>query len=272
MSQYELFEPPHRKKRTSGNSATFSEDHGTVAGIKPTPPSSLTKNINLSDIVDMPLVIRGNPQVGPTFTRNIRDHGVMNPPTVRPRTDGKYELVCGHRRVLGAREAGQESIQCIVRTDLSDLDAYVLALAENSYLPPNAMELADFLVKMKHQHSLSQRDLAHYAGLTEQELSNLLRVYRDEVLREKILAGELKLNPALELLHLKSTMSAMTIDEWRAFVDERSLRKTSDIRKLVRSRNRGASADVSGQCLSCGGTQSLRWKKVLICSGCREGK
>jgi ParB/RepB/Spo0J family partition protein len=229
-------------------------------------------SIKVSDMVDMPFTIRNSPRVGQEFRDNIQTHGVISPPTVRPRSDGRFDIVFGHRRKAATMESGIEEIDCIVRTDLSDLDAYKLALAENSYVSPNCMEIAHFLVKLKSEYSLTQRELALTAGLTEQELPNLLRVYRDEVLREKILAGKLKLNPALELLHLKSTMSGMAIDEWRTFVDERSLRKTSDIRKLVRSRKRGASADVSGQCLSCGGTQSLGWKKVLLCSACAKGK
>jgi ParB/RepB/Spo0J family partition protein len=228
--------------------------------------------IKVSDMVDMPFTIRSSPQVGQEYSDNIKTHGVVTPPTVIPRSDGKFAVVFGHRRKEAALVSGIETIDCIVRTDLSDLDAYKLALAENTYISPNSMELAHFLLKLKSEYSLTQRELARSAALTEQEISNLLRVYRDEVLREKILAGELKLNPALELLHLKSTLPQMTIDGWRAFVDERSLRKTSEIRKLARSRKLDDSGHVGGKCFSCGGRQSLKWKKIRICPECAKGK
>lgn len=36
------------------------------------------------------------------MTQNIADVGLKKPITVRPCDDGRYELVCGHRRVAAA--------------------------------------------------------------------------------------------------------------------------------------------------------------------------
>ncbi|HXQ92798.1 MAG TPA: ParB/RepB/Spo0J family partition protein [Nitrososphaerales archaeon] len=227
---------------------------------------SVLKAIKISDLVDMPLTIRSNPQVSPKFTQNIKDNGILSPPIVRPRSNGKFEIVYGHRRIVGAREAGLDYIDCLVRTNLGDREAYKLALSENMYLPPNPMDLSDFLLKFQAEYDLTQRETAIDAGLTEEQLCNLFRVHRDEVLRDLVRNGDLDLHPALDLLTLRSKLpEKMTMEEWRSFVNERSLRKTLDIRRLAHSLNTQKPLSLDEKCFCCGGTEDLKNKKVRLC-------
>jgi ParB/RepB/Spo0J family partition protein len=274
-----MVEPKHQLKKIRQGSlshasiahvteSTFQDYSSFAANEARSIEPPVLQRIKISDLVDMPLIMRSNPQVGPEFAGNIKTQGVISPPIVRPRSDGKFDLVYGHRRKVAAQEAGLDSIDCIVRTDLSDREAYRLAMGENMYLPPNPMDLAVFLWNYKSEYSLTQREVAKDAGLTEQELSNLWRVYRDEVLREMVQIKDIDINPALELLHLKSTLPGMTTEGWRSFVNERSLRKTSDIRKLADSKNAQTSSSADGKCFSCGGTQNLKTRKVRLCPDC----
>ncbi len=61
---------------------------------------------------------------------SIRERGVLEPIVVRPKGDGKYEIVMGERRWRAAQMAGLKQIPAIVR-ELSDEDASVDALLEN---------------------------------------------------------------------------------------------------------------------------------------------
>lgn len=45
---------------------------------------------------------------------SVREHGVIQMPLVRP-MDGAYQIVCGHRRVAAADEAGLKTVSCDVR-------------------------------------------------------------------------------------------------------------------------------------------------------------
>ena len=47
-------------------------------------------------------------------TESIREYGVLVPAIVRPREDGGYELIAGHRRKRGCELAGLESMPVIV--------------------------------------------------------------------------------------------------------------------------------------------------------------
>lgn len=64
--------------------------------------------------------------------QSIRDHGLINPITVRPIPGAKkgYELVAGERRLLATKKAGFDSIEAIVR-DLSDQATIEIQLIEN---------------------------------------------------------------------------------------------------------------------------------------------
>lgn len=46
---------------------------------------------------------------------SIREYGVLTPGIVRPREDGGYEIVAGHRRKHGSELAGLSDMPCIVR-------------------------------------------------------------------------------------------------------------------------------------------------------------
>ncbi|RJF74548.1 ParB/RepB/Spo0J family partition protein [Deinococcus cavernae] len=61
---------------------------------------------------------------------SIRERGLLQPLLVRPVGDG-HEIVAGERRWRAAQLAGLTEVPVIVRTDLSDADARVLALLEN---------------------------------------------------------------------------------------------------------------------------------------------
>lgn len=60
---------------------------------------------------------------------SIREYGVLVPAIARPREEGGYELVAGHRRKRGCELAGLETMPVIVR-DLDD-DAAVLVMVDS---------------------------------------------------------------------------------------------------------------------------------------------
>ena len=61
---------------------------------------------------------------------SVKEYGVMTPAIVRPRKDGGYEIVAGHRRCHASQRAGVETMPCIVR-DMDDDDAVVVMVDAN---------------------------------------------------------------------------------------------------------------------------------------------
>ena len=61
---------------------------------------------------------------------SVKEYGVMTPAVVRPRQDGGYEIVAGHRRCHASQRAGVETMPCIVR-DMDDDTAIILMVDSN---------------------------------------------------------------------------------------------------------------------------------------------
>ena len=64
------------------------------------------------------------------MVQSIKDHGVLNPVIVRKAARG-YEMLAGHNRTNAAKLAGLTEVPAIVKTDLSDEDAYVYVIETN---------------------------------------------------------------------------------------------------------------------------------------------
>ena len=89
---------------------------------------------------------------------SVKDKGVTQPAIVRPREDGGYEIVSGHRRQKASELAGYADMPCIVR-NLTDDEAITQMVEDNlnqreEILPSErAKALKMQLEAIKHQGS-----------------------------------------------------------------------------------------------------------------------
>ena len=61
---------------------------------------------------------------------SVKQYGVLVPALVRPKADGGYEMVAGHRRKCAATLAGITEMPCIVR-NLTDDEATIIMVDSN---------------------------------------------------------------------------------------------------------------------------------------------
>ena len=64
------------------------------------------------------------------MVKSVKQYGVILPVIVRPKDDGTYEMISGHRRKRACELAGIKQIRCIVK-DLSDDQAVILMVDSN---------------------------------------------------------------------------------------------------------------------------------------------
>ena len=64
------------------------------------------------------------------MTESVKQYGVLVPTLVRPKSEGGYEMVAGHRRKKAADLAGLAEIPCIVR-QLTDDEATIIMVDSN---------------------------------------------------------------------------------------------------------------------------------------------
>ena len=92
---------------------------------------------------------------------SIRQLGVLSPAIARPRPEGGYELVSGHRRHHASGKAGLETMPVIVR-DLDDDEATILLVDANlqrEYILPSERAKAYKMKMEAMKHQGERKDL-----------------------------------------------------------------------------------------------------------------
>jgi ParB family chromosome partitioning protein len=107
---------------------------------------------------------------------SIREHGIIQPLIVAPRTDGNYTLIAGERRLEAAKLAGLRLVPAVSR-QASDRDLLELALIENIQRAElNPLEEADAYRQLTEDFGLSHEEVALRVGKSRPAISNTLRL------------------------------------------------------------------------------------------------
>lgn len=89
-------------------------------------------DIPLSEISDFPKhpfrVLQDDAML--RMSESVKLYGILHPVLVRPKPDGGYEMIAGHRRKMASELAGLEMIPCIVR-ELTDDEAIIAMVDSN---------------------------------------------------------------------------------------------------------------------------------------------
>jgi len=150
---------------------------------------------------------------------SVKEYGVMTPAIVRPRKDGGYEIVAGHRRCHASQRAGVETMPCIVR-DMDDDTAIILMVDSNCQreriLPSEkakAYEMKLAAIKRQGQRrdltsgqvvqKLSVQEVADGSGEGYKTVQRFIRLNKlTPELMKMVDDGKLKTTPAVELSYL----------------------------------------------------------------------
>ena len=108
----------------------------------------------ISNFPDHPFKVNDDEKMQ-EMVKSIKEYGVILPVIVRPKEDGTYEMISGHRRKRACELAGVKQIRCIVK-NLSDDEATILMVDSNiqreEILPSEkAFAYKMKLEAMKHQ-------------------------------------------------------------------------------------------------------------------------
>ena len=186
---------------------------------------------------------------------SIREHGVLVPAIARPRPDGGYELIAGHRRKRGCELAGLDTMPVIVRNLDDDASTIIMVdsnIQRESLLPSERA----FAYKMKLEALNHQ---GKRAGLTSSQLGTKL-MRTDQILAEQsgtsrnhvqpyirltelvpdlldmVDAKKIAFNPAVELSYLKPEEQTALIE---AMDSEQATPSLSQAQRLKRFSQEG---------------------------------
>lgn len=182
--------------------------------------------LKLSDLhafKDHPFQVRNDEEMR-AMVSSVKDKGVTQPAIVRPREDGGYEIVSGHRRQRASELAGYADMPCIIR-NLTDEQAITQMVEDNTNQRENilpserAKALKMQLDAIKHQGAKnftsgqidpkdagkrSNEIVAERNKMTVKQVQRFIKL-NDLVpeLQKMMDEGQVKFTPAVELSYIK---------------------------------------------------------------------
>ena len=83
----------------------------------------------IDDFPDHPFKVRMDEDMN-QLVESVRDRGIINPILLRPKEDGRYEIVSGHRRRKACELLGQDTIRAEIR-EMSRDEAIIMMVESN---------------------------------------------------------------------------------------------------------------------------------------------
>ena len=83
-----------------------------------------------------------------SLEESIQNSGVLSPVIVRPKDDGRYEMISGHRRKFACNKLGIDTIPCLVKK-LTDDEATIFMVDSNLQREKLLQSEKAFAYKMK---------------------------------------------------------------------------------------------------------------------------
>ena len=179
--------------------------------------------LSLSDLhpfTSHPFQVRDDEEMD-RMVDSVKEYGVMTPAIVRPRREGGYEIVAGHRRCHASQRAGLDTMPCIVR-HMDDDTAIILMVDSNcqrEHILPSekakAYEMKLEAVKRKAgrpskinssqvgTNFRADEVVAQGAGESRNQVQRYIRLNNlIPELMEMVDDGKLKMTPAVEISYL----------------------------------------------------------------------
>lgn len=199
------------------------------------------ENGKMPDIKDIPLSLLDEFPNHPFKVRDdedmlkliesVSERGVLVPAIVRPKADGRYELISGHRRKRASEYAGKNNMRCIV-SDLDDDAATIIMVDSNiqrEHILPSEKAFAYKMrldamnhqgqrtdltsVQVAQKSKTSRELLAEQVGDCQDQIRRYIRLtYLVPELIEMVDEGKMKMSPAVEISYLDEDCQRDLVD------------------------------------------------------------
>ena len=167
------------------------------------------------------------------LSESIQMHGLIQPITIRPVENGRYQLIAGERRLRASKLAGYRDIYAYIRT-ADEMQAIQMALVENLQREDlNALEIAYSYKRLMDEFNLTQEELSKRVSKNRSTIANFLRLLNlsketQAALRDdKITMGHARAIVGLEDFKLQNMALAEVINK------QLSVRQTESLIKQL---------------------------------------
>lgn len=212
----------------------------------------------ISDFPNHPFKVKEDESMS-DLVESVKSYGVLSPVIVRPKKNGEYEMIAGHRRKKASELAGKDSIKCIVH-DVTDDEAIILMVDSNLQREQLLPSEKAFAYKMKldamkrqagrpkengatvlprFEGKKSRDILAEQSGESHEQIRKYIRLtYLSQPLLNMVDDGKIAMRPAVELSYLTENEQEILLNtmEWEdctpSHVQAIKMRQFSQERKL----------------------------------------
>lgn len=183
----------------------------------------------LDDFPNHPFKVRDDEDML-ELIESVTERGVLVPAMVRPKENGRYELISGHRRKRASECVGKDTLQCFVK-DLDDAEAVIIMVDSNiqrSHIPPSEKAYAykmklDAIKQQGKRTDLtlsplgtkldSANKLSEMTGDSRNQIYRYIRLtFLVPELLELVDEGRMKMRPAVELSYLDEDCQRDLVD------------------------------------------------------------
>jgi len=159
---------------------------------------------------------------------SIKQHGVIQPITVRRVSKDKYQLISGERRWKATQMAGLEEIPAYVRV-ANDQAMLEMALIENTHREDlDPIEVSIGYQRLIEECGLTQEDLSDKVGRDRSTVSNFLRLLKlPPVIQLAIREKKISMGHAKALINIDNPVSQLSVFD-KILDESLSVRATED--------------------------------------------
>ena len=186
----------------------------------------------ISDFPNHPFKVKMDESMS-DLVESVKLYGVLSPVIVRPRDNGEYEMIAGHRRKRASELAGKDNIKCIVQ-NVTDDEAIILMVDSNlqrEQLFPSEKAFA-YKMKLDAMNRQGQRtdltfgpvgqkysrdELADSSPDSSRQIHRFIRLtYLSQPLLDMVDEGKIAMRPAVELSYLSENEQEILLNtmEW----------------------------------------------------------
>lgn len=171
------------------------------------------------------------------LAESIRQHGVIQPLTVRRLTSGYYQIIAGERRWRAAKMAGLNEIPAII-IEADDQTAMELAMIENLQREDlNPMEEAEGYRMLTETYGMTQEQAASSVGKSRSAVANAMRLLDLATpIQELVADGKLSAGHARAILPLSPAMRSEAVKS--VLQSGLSVRQTEQLVKQLQAKSK----------------------------------